>query len=225
MGNEFISAAVPLVLGVGMGLLMQLPPLELVIILVSIALLAISIPQSGMEGLMIGVTTALLLIDMAFVGDIRLGVVSAGVTVLLAGSMLDNRAIKIALTAALTVAAVLSTQLIMNLSDVEFMVSMMAATYVSAMLAWRRGTTAAGGTSYVVPASVALLAIAVILSIAGKLSPNAVIAASSPIAVGATRSRLLAVRAGGPIAAVVAASVFGVGPHGCRIQAPLLPRL
>ncbi len=67
IGSEFISAAVPLVLGVGVGLLMGgLPPLELLIMLVSIALLAISIPQSGMEGgLMIGVTTALLVIDMA----------------------------------------------------------------------------------------------------------------------------------------------------------------
>ncbi len=106
-------------------------------------------------------------------GSIRLGVVSAGITVLLAESMLDNKAIKIALMAALVIAAVLFTRLIMNLSDVEFMASMMAATYVSAMLAWRRGTAVAGGTDYVVSASIALLAIAVVLSLAGKLPPPA----------------------------------------------------
>lgn len=201
IGSEFISAAVPLVLGVGVGLLMGgLPPLELLIMLVSIALLAISIPQSGMEGgLMIGVTTALLVIDMAFVGSIRLGVVSAGITVLLAESMLDNKAIKIALMAALVIAAVLFTRLIMNLSDVEFMASMMAATYVSAMLAWRRGTAVAGGDG-LRGVRVDSIAGHRCSSIACRQAspPSAVVAASSPIAVGGTtRSRLLAVRAGG----------------------------
>lgn len=222
IGSEFISAAVPLVLGVGVGLLMTLPPLELIIMLASIALLAISIPQSGIEGLMIGVTAALLVIDMAFVGSIKLSVVSAGVTVLLAESMLDNKAIKVALMAALMIAAVLSTQLIVNLQDVEFMVSMMAATYVSAMLAWRRGTAVTGRTGYVVLASMALLAVAVILSLADKIPPSAVIAASSPVAVGATRSRLLAVKAGGPIAAVVAAAFLGVAPYVIIVQATSL---